>query len=318
MTDEKETPAEPGISPDAFAAMYEENMGEAIEAPAEAHPEPASAQGSSQETLDPEPRSAQDDPVDPPVTGFSLADAADEIRRSGLPPAVLKGKSEDQLIALGQDLSTKRRDRDREHTARQTQETNEGSPSATPDEAAKPVGAGGEAEAGNPTEAEEAEEFAELELDLGEKAARLVLDSRREARAAAQRAEALAQRFEQSEQERQASAVSEQTDKVLDGLGSEYPDLSKSKEKREAVIARAVELSQASQERYMGLPEADRLPTILKEAVLLELGTPSGPPPTRRTVAPAAADVAGTHEAEAHQGEVGRRTFDSLYRKHMA
>lgn len=65
-------------------------------------------QGGSEETP------AAFDPV-------KLANAMDEIRRAGLEPSAFKGKSEGELLALGVELETRRRQRDREWQAAQGQ-----------------------------------------------------------------------------------------------------------------------------------------------------------------------------------------------------
>lgn len=65
------------------------------------HGIPDALQGGSEETP------ATPDPV-------KLADAMDEIKRAGLEPNAFKGKSEGELLALGVELNTRRRQRDRE------------------------------------------------------------------------------------------------------------------------------------------------------------------------------------------------------------
>ncbi len=301
------------IDLDNFNAKYDLHMrGVDPDLPAESAPEGQEGgqgeQEKSQEDLEREQDPAQDQSVDHPGAGMTLADAADEVRRAGLPPDVLKGKSEDQILALGQDLSTKRRQRDREHSERQNRESSEGNSAEAPEDSSKALaGAEGEDE-GNP-DAKDEEDLAKLELDLGEDAARLVIEQRRELRE-------LKSRLEQSEVERQATVMRQLTDRELDGLGTQFPALS-NPESREKVIERAVKLGQVDEGKYMGLPEGERLPAILKDAALLEFGAPQVAPAPHRVAEPATATATQVQSAPGTPREHFDSTFDKNYAKYF-
>ena len=76
-------------------------------------PEAEGLQGEAEETP------AAFDPV-------AYADAIDEIKRAGLEPAAFKGKSEGEVIAIGVELNTRRRQRDREWNSSQGQSKDNG------------------------------------------------------------------------------------------------------------------------------------------------------------------------------------------------
>lgn len=112
MTDiQQETEKPKGMSDDAFMAEWAKIPGAEVAAEPQksvaksdtspGHGIPDALQGGSEETP------ATPDPV-------KLADAMDEIKRAGLEPNAFKGKSEGELLALGVELNTRRRQRDRE------------------------------------------------------------------------------------------------------------------------------------------------------------------------------------------------------------
>lgn len=66
-----------------------------------------------------------------------LADAMDEISRARLEPDAFKGKSESELIALGVELNTRRRQRDREWQEAQGHSKDDGAKGQTPGDTAQ-------------------------------------------------------------------------------------------------------------------------------------------------------------------------------------
>lgn len=235
--------------------------------------------------LDASPAGPQDEGVEnpgdgDPVSEADLADALDEIRRSGLPPASLKGKSEAQILALGTELSTKRRQRDREYLERQNRESEGQQTDPAPDEAEPTDGAEGEADAGNPGEAGD-EQFTALVDELGEEAARPIIER-------LQAASKMQAKLDALEQERQLAPVIEAANKVLDGLGDSFPALS-NPESRDQVIQAADKLGAAFADKYNAMPESERLDSVLHDAAVQVLGEPVNAAPTQRRIADAAA-----------------------------
>jgi len=266
----------------AFAKMQESQV--------EAEPGVMKGSGeSAEDALDASQAGPQDEGVEnpgdgDPVSEADLADALDEIRRSGLPPASLKGKSEAQILALGTELSTKRRQRDREYLERQNRESEGQQTDPAPDEAEPTDGAEGEADAGNPGEAGD-EQFTALVDELGEEAARPLIDR---LQAADRRVAEMQAKLDAREQERQLAPVIEAANKVLDGLGDSFPALS-NPESRDQVIQAADKLGAAFADKYSALPESERLDSVLRDAAVQVLGEPVNAAPTQRRIADAAA-----------------------------
>lgn len=323
MTEEIKTeePAESGVSAERFGEMFAEHMGTPLVEEATQEEEPGEViEEKPGEVLDEKVEESQGEDADNPAPaeekGLTYAEAIFWCKKGGLPDRIIESKSDDELLALGQEFSTLKRQDDREYSLRQNRESSESTQASAPEKLPGDVGASEEGDKGNPEdEVDEAEELAALELELGEEAARLVLESRKAARAADKRVDAIEARLQSETVERQAAAVKVQVDRALDGLGDEFPDLSKSDDVRQAVIDRAAQLAKADPNRYGEDPEKS-VRAVLRDAAILEIGPPERRQPTR-TSKPPATQASGSEDSEKGKGQVGRRAFDRLYRKHM-
>jgi hypothetical protein len=248
MTDTQETTetAEPkGMSDDAFMAQWSE-MYPDPEAPQESvaksdtssgHAAPDALQGGSEETPA---------PLDP----VKLADAMDEIKRAGLEPNAFKGKSEGELIALGVELNTRRRQRDREWQEAQgqsseTKATGEHSSATGPAETK--AKATPESKAAPLIDLEK--ELTPVFEDLSEEAAqslKSVLGS-----IVSQNA-ALQARLDQEDQARQLAPIVKAADTALAGLGL-APEVLSNPDKRESLLGLASQIRQQNPEAFDGM-----------------------------------------------------------------
>lgn len=134
-----------GMDDDAFAALYAQTITEPV-SPQDMgnleveEDEPESVAKSDTLPGQGEPDGLEQGSEEPPAAfdPVKLADAIDEIRRAGLEPNAFKGKSEGELIALGVELNTRRRQRDREYQEAQGHSKEAGTDGHTSKDAAKP------------------------------------------------------------------------------------------------------------------------------------------------------------------------------------
>lgn len=234
MTDQEPETVEPeaptGMSDEAFEAEWERlGIGkEPADEPAlnvEGGPEPAI----ESETVGKSDSSAgqagaeglQGGSEEPPVAfdPVAYADAIDEIRRAGLEPDAFKGKSEGEVIALGSELNTRRRQRDREWQSSQGQSKDEGQNGQDSGDAAQTEQPA--AQAAPVLEPDELDAtLTPFVEEFGEEAAP-VADLLRKL---AQQNAALQSRLSQDEQARQLAPIEQAINEELSGSDLSHPD----------------------------------------------------------------------------------------------
>jgi hypothetical protein len=224
----------------------------------------------------------------------ALARATSEVHRAGL-AALLKGKSESEILALGTECETARRERDREFRERRSLQPDA---SAETGSEAGPDGSDGTGDADpNETSATPADLdklSTVLSEELGEEAARLVTETL--ASLKAENGELRGQ-LNAVEQERQLAPKREAANKVLDGLVQRHPDLS-NPESRAAVLAKAEGLPALNKDKYDAIPQGpERLAAILEDAALLHFGPGAGTSAKRKVADPPASTSIETPDA---------------------
>jgi len=264
-------------APDPFdAALMEAIPDEAGDVEMEA----PTVETSEEVSLDPAPAEAQDslNGEDPSPSGSSaLMRAMDEINRARIPSAILDGKSEDELLAIGKQAALDRAQRDREWHERQTQgrETSAGT--------AEEEGPAGELDTGGTEESDEAETPFDLDAvrtalveEYGEEAARPHIQALEAQEAHMKRLEAS---LEEERQARQLEPLNRKIEEVWEGLAVDRPALSEP-ETRQKVEVLAQQLHELEPDLYKDKTPEEWIPIVLERAATTILGplpTPASP-----------------------------------------
>ena len=220
------------------------------------------------------------DNPDASVDSMTVLEAIAETKRVGLPPESLKGKSEAEIISMGQEASTIRRQSDRDHLERQKREREASAQPAsdsTPETTTAPDGDGVGSDDGT---TEGGVDYTAVVEELGEEAARPIIEALQKG---ASENEALRKQLEQRESERQLAPLRKQADAVMDGLAQTRPDLSKP-ESRAKLEQMATEITRINADKYAAMKVEDRIEAALSDAASLIYG---GETSTKRRVAEA-------------------------------
>jgi len=244
------------LDPESLEAMVEAGIAASMshEAEEEADPfeEAKSVAKSDTSPGQAEPESLQEgaEETPAPFDPVKLADALDEIKRAGLKPEAFKGKSEGELIALGVELNTRRRQRDREWQEAQGQSSETKATGEQPS-ATSPAETTAKA-----TPESQAAPLLDLDKtltpvfeDLSEEAAqslKSVLGSIMSQNAALQA------RLDQEDQARQLAPIVKAADTALAGLGL-APEVLSNPDKRESLLGLASQIRQQNPEAFDGM-----------------------------------------------------------------
>ena len=202
-----------------------------------------------------------------------LARAYNEVNRAGVSQAILAGKSEDEILALGDSLGKARADREREY-----QESLNRSAS---DSAEAGKAEGGESPAKDePTPEALAAASTALIEEYGEEGARphiALLEQQVEANKAQAKAIAdLNARLDAEAQARQLAPLNEKIDAKWSEMGETRPALSEPGV-RERVEALAQQIHAADEDSYKGKDPTEWMPEVLERAADTLFGEPSAP-----------------------------------------
>ena len=207
---------------------------------------------------------AHSKPTDSPSPSgvADLARAYNEVNRAGVNKEILAGKTEDEILALGESLGKARADREREYQ----ESLNRSAESSA--EAGEPDGAESPARDEATPDALAAASTALIE-EYGEEAARphiALLEQQAEAIAAQAKAnKALEARLDAEAQARQLAPLNEKVEAVWSEMGASRPALSEPGV-RERVEALAQQIHAADEDTYKGMEPLEWMPEVLQRA----------------------------------------------------
>ena len=215
-----------------------------------------------------------DEPTDSPSPSgvADLARAYNEVNRAGVSKDILAGKSEDEILALGESFREARADREREYQ----ESLNRSAESSA--EAGETEGAKSPAKGEATPDALAAASTALIE-EYGEEAARphiALLEQQAEAIAAQAKAnEALTARLDAEAQARQLAPFTEKIDSVWSEMSESRSALSEPGV-RERVEALAQQIHAADEASYQGKEPIEWMPEVLKRAADTLFGAEPG------------------------------------------
>ena len=316
MADTEQQDIGAGISEgfDRAWASMEAAVGPDAEAPAPEESAPVVEKGVDQEPQGPQDTGAEDSPS--PDGSAAYMRAIGELNRAHVPASHREGKSEADIIAMGETAANDRASRDRDYQQSRTRQRDSSADAADD--------SGPEGSTDSP-DSEDKDEKATPEYIKAASTALIAEYGEEDARAHIAaleaneaRLSAMESHFADREQESQLAAVLEKANEVLDGMVQSHPDLSKP-ESRQQVIDTANQLGEVRSAKYAALPEGERMAALMRDAALLELGPAAGgnAKPRRKAAAASANSNDVPRTPPTGMRENLNEGFDRAWRKNM-